>query len=176
MQKQKDKKCLWSVGAVRESPSSPLIQFSSHIQHCSYLFTNHIEKKSIFCLIPKKSVKRRGDEKLRCLSFRDCFHLITQDPLSPPSQVVHFSQSTAHQLFLFIIWELFIGVLLYLSWSGVGHLRAGRNRVEGPSGPQPHLPVIYCVHTIIPCIMSDYYSTNVPNEISDGINRKGKEL
>ena len=29
--------CLWSAGAVRESPSSPLIQFSSHIQHCSYL-------------------------------------------------------------------------------------------------------------------------------------------
>ena len=29
--------CLRSAGAVRESPSSPLIQFSSHIQHCSYL-------------------------------------------------------------------------------------------------------------------------------------------
>ena len=32
----------------------------------------------------------------------------------------------------------------------MGHLRAGRNRVEGPSAPYPHLPVIYCGHTIIP--------------------------
>ena len=42
-------------------------------------------KKNQFFVDPQKRVKRRGDEKLRCLSFRDCFHLITQDPLSPPS-------------------------------------------------------------------------------------------
>ena len=67
--------CLRSAGAVRESPSSPLIQFSSHIQHCSYLFTNQVEKQMQFAgenlnkkeLTNKKNVKRRPDEKLRSL-------------------------------------------------------------------------------------------------------------
>ena len=111
------------------------------------------------------------------LSFRDCFHLITQT-LSPSPSSGWLSTSHNQQpinSFSSLSWsyllgcycetvkvwkcetliqcELFIGVLLYLSWSGVGHLRAGRNRVEGPSAPYPHLPVIYCGHTIIPSIL-----------------------
>ena len=80
--------CLRSAGAVRESPSSPLIQFSSHIQHCSYLSHQPGWKQMQFAeKIPQKMPKKDKKKKRCGVSFRDCFQLITQPsplPGCPP--------------------------------------------------------------------------------------------